>query len=145
MTSRLCRTSLGQLLINSPLIPLQHTKHALEALHPNIKVFRHPDHVPRGNEILSGLLEGFQNLRTADLAKVSGDTLKALYGGSDDMVLFWAHHEKLCLVDGRIAFMGGLDMCKSRDKLYRDVANWLRLWTIRHQQYVPWLIHTSCS
>ncbi|KAK1836948.1 hypothetical protein QBC39DRAFT_337761 [Podospora conica] len=91
-----------------------HTKHALEALHPNIKVFRHPDHVPRGNEILSGLVSGFQNLRTSDLAKVSGDTLKALYGGTDDMVLFWAHHEKLCLIDGRIAFMGGLDMCFGR-------------------------------
>ena len=29
------------------------------------------------------------------------------------MVLFWAHHEKLCVIDERIAFMGGLDMCKS--------------------------------
>jgi phospholipase D1/2 len=110
-------------LTNSSLIPLQHTKHALEALHPNIKVFRHPDHVPRGNEILSGLVEGFQNLRTADLAKVSGDTLKALYGGTDDMVLFWAHHEKLCLIDGRIAFMGGLDMCTSEMSCTADFAN----------------------
>jgi hypothetical protein len=43
---------------------------------------------------------------------LSHDTLKTLYGTSDDVVLFWAHHEKLCLVDGNIAFMGGLDMCK---------------------------------
>lgn len=92
----------------------QHTKHALEALHPNIKVFRHPDHVPRGNEILSDLTAGIRNfsLKTSDLVKVPENTLKALYGGSDDMVLFWAHHEKLCLIDGTVAFMGGLDMCK---------------------------------
>jgi phospholipase D1/2 len=29
-------------------------------------------------------------------------------------VLYWAHHEKLCLVDGQIAFMGGLDLCYGR-------------------------------
>ena len=55
----------------------------------------------------------FQNLSlgTFDLAKFSGDALKTLYGTSDDVVLYWAHHEKLCLIDGKIAFMGGLDMC----------------------------------
>ncbi len=78
-------------------------------------MFRHPDHIPRGNEILSGLQQSFKTLsfKGTDLLKASGDSLKALYGGSDDMVLFWAHHEKLCLVDGKIAFMGGLDMCMS--------------------------------
>jgi phospholipase D1/2 len=84
-------------------------------LHPNIKVFRHPDHTPRGNEILTGLAASFQNLslRSSDILKASKESLQALYGGSDDMVLFWAHHEKLCLIDGKIAFMGGLDMCRS--------------------------------
>jgi phospholipase D1/2 len=33
---------------------------------------------------------------------------------NDDAVLYWAHHEKLCLVDGHIAFMGGLDLCYGR-------------------------------
>lgn len=33
---------------------------------------------------------------------------------TDDVILFWAHHEKLCLIDGQIAFMGGLDMCFGR-------------------------------
>lgn len=93
-----------------------HTKHALEALHPNIKVFRHPDHVPKGKEILSGLASSFKNLTvgSSDILKASKDSLQALYGGSDDLVLFWAHHEKLCLIDGNIAFMGGLDMCFGR-------------------------------
>jgi hypothetical protein len=47
-----------------------------------------------------------------DLSKASGDALKALYGTSDEIVLFWAHHEKLCVIDRKLAFMGGLDMCE---------------------------------
>ncbi|OIW28351.1 phospholipase D/nuclease [Coniochaeta ligniaria NRRL 30616] len=94
----------------------EHTKHALEALHPNIKVFRHPDHHPSGYDVKADLETNFQNLslRTFDLAKFSQDALKTLYGTSDDVVLYWAHHEKLCLIDGKIAFMGGLDMCFGR-------------------------------
>ncbi|KAL7267376.1 hypothetical protein RUND412_010044, partial [Rhizina undulata] len=42
------------------------------------------------------------------------DGLKGLYGMNDGLVLFWAHHEKLCLVDGKLAFMGGLDLCFGR-------------------------------
>jgi phospholipase D1/2 len=76
-------------------------------------VFRHPDHLLSGDDVKSGLETGFENLslRTFDLAKFSKDALTTLYGTSDDVVLYWAHHEKLCLVDGRLAFMGGLDMC----------------------------------
>ncbi|KAK3319292.1 hypothetical protein B0H66DRAFT_265709 [Apodospora peruviana] len=92
-----------------------HTKHALEALHPNIKVFRHPDHHPTGR-VVSSLQQGFQNmtLNTMDIATASKDAVKALYGTYDDAVLFWAHHEKLCLVDNKVAFMGGLDICFGR-------------------------------
>ena len=93
---------------------MQHTKQALEALSPNIQVFRHPDHSPSGNDIAGDLSQGFKNfsLSTFSLSKLSHDALKSLYGTSDDIVLFWAHHEKLLLVDGRVAFMGGLDACK---------------------------------
>ncbi|KAK4142412.1 uncharacterized protein C8A04DRAFT_13240 [Dichotomopilus funicola] len=93
-----------------------HTKHALEALHPNIKVFRYPDHHTSGSDVLSGFqglhtsLQSF-SLKTFDLAKASQDVVKGLYGTADDITLFWSHHEKLCLIDGKIAFMGGLDMC----------------------------------
>ena len=48
-----------------------HTKAALEALHPNIKVQRHPDHLAGG-------------------------------------VLYWAHHEKIVVIDQSTAFIGGL-------------------------------------
>jgi phospholipase D1/2 len=50
----------------------------------------------------------------AKLAQLPLDGLKAVYGAHDGTVLYWAHHEKLCLIDGRIAFMGGLDLCYGR-------------------------------
>ncbi|KAG4442024.1 hypothetical protein IFR05_002492 [Cadophora sp. M221] len=92
-----------------------HTKKALQ-LHPNIAVFRHPDHAPSGPVIQSELLSSIQNfsLKSLQLADVPADAFKALYGVNKDVVLYWAHHEKLCLVDGDIAFMGGLDLCFGR-------------------------------
>ncbi|KAK2734211.1 hypothetical protein FQN55_002878 [Onygenales sp. PD_40] len=93
-----------------------HTKHHLEDLHPNIAVFRHPDHLPDRQTIHSSVMESFKNLTmdAAGVSKLSGDALKGLYGMSGDVVLYWAHHEKLCLVDGKTAFMGGLDLCFGR-------------------------------
>ncbi|KAI0900153.1 phospholipase D/nuclease [Annulohypoxylon nitens] len=95
-----------------------HTKHALEALHPNIKVFRHPDHTPTDRNKLETAFSdlSLDKLRLDDfsLSKFSGDALKQLYGSFGDTVLYWAHHEKLCVIDRRIAFMGGLDMCFGR-------------------------------
>ncbi|EWC46556.1 hypothetical protein DRE_04279 [Drechslerella stenobrocha 248] len=84
-----------------------HTKHFLEDLHPNIAVFRHPDHTPDGKVVLSKLISGRM------LETLSGLT------NTDQLVLYWAHHEKLCLIDGAvpgrgIAFMGGLDLCFGR-------------------------------
>lgn len=69
----------------------KYSKHALEALHPNIKVMRHPDHT---------LLEGMS------------------------ATLFWAHHEKLMLIDRRKAFMGGIDLCFGRwDLNYHPISD----------------------
>ncbi|KNX49943.2 phospholipase D [Cryptococcus deuterogattii R265] len=56
----------------------KHTKHALENLHENISVMRHPDHS----------------------------------GG--ELVYYFSHHEKLCIIDNTIACMGGLDACFGR-------------------------------
>ncbi|RJE18557.1 Phospholipase [Aspergillus sclerotialis] len=93
-----------------------HTKHHLEDLSPNIAVFRHPDHLPDRQELASSIVESLQNLSldASTLVKLPGDTIKGLYGMNDDVILYWAHHEKLCLIDGRVAFMGGLDMCFGR-------------------------------
>lgn len=93
-----------------------HTKHALEDLHPNICVFRHPDHLPDRQTLQSGVLSSFQNLNinAATASKIPGNALQAIYGMNDDVILYWAHHEKLCLVDGTVAFMGGLDLCYGR-------------------------------
>ncbi|KAL7938085.1 putative phospholipase D [Trichoderma chlorosporum] len=91
-----------------------HTKHALEKLHPNISVFRHPDHAPAGYDLASDIGNSFKNLTNFSLATMSKDTLKAIYGAADDVVLYWAHHEKLLVVDHNLVFMGGLDLCFGR-------------------------------
>ena len=92
-----------------------HTKKALE-VHPNIAVFRHPDHMVGGQALESQFLSDIQkfSLKTFDIAKLPEDGVKSLYGLTDDVILYWAHHEKLCLVDGNQAFMGGLDLCFGR-------------------------------
>lgn len=93
-----------------------HTKHALEKLHPNISVFRHPDHLPDAQTLQSSFISSLQNLSLSakTASQLPGDALKAIYGMNDDVILYWAHHEKLCLVDGKTAFMGGLDLCYGR-------------------------------
>ncbi|EEP79989.1 hypothetical protein UREG_04831 [Uncinocarpus reesii 1704] len=98
-----------------------HTKHHLEDLHPNISVFRHPDHLPDRQTLHSGMVASFQNmtLNPAGIAKLSSDALKGIYGMNDNVILYWAHHEKLCLIDSKIAFMGGLDLCFGRWDTYQ--------------------------
>lgn len=101
-----------------------HTKHALEDLHPNIGVFRHPDHLPDKQTLASSFFSSLQgkSLTAAGLSKMPGDALKAVYGMNEDTVLYWAHHEKLMIVDsGKFAFMGGLDLCYGR--WYFNVVN----------------------
>lgn len=93
-----------------------HTKHHLQNLHPNITVLRYPDHLPDRKTIHSGIVSSLQNLtlNPAGIAKLSNDALKGVYGMHEDIILYWAHHEKLCIVDGMTAFMGGLDLCFGR-------------------------------
>ncbi|KAF1849313.1 phospholipase D/nuclease [Cucurbitaria berberidis CBS 394.84] len=104
-------------LIAPPItVSSAHTKHNLEELHPNIGVFRHPDHLPDAAVLQSSFLSSLQNMSftPAKLAQLPGDGLKAIYGAHNGTVMFWAHHEKLCLIDGQTAFMGGLDLCYGR-------------------------------
>ena len=104
-------------LIKPPLtVSSSHTKHALEALHPNIAVYRHPDHLPDAKTFTSSFTSTLENLKlnASTLSQMSGDAVKAIYGLTDDVILYWAHHEKLLLIDGQITFMGGLDLCFGR-------------------------------
>ncbi|KAL9100673.1 MAG: hypothetical protein Q9163_003980 [Psora crenata] len=104
-------------LIAPPLtVSSSHTKHALENLHPNIAVFRHPDHLPDPQTLQSAFFSSLQNisLTAKEAASLPSDALKAIYGMHDEVILYWAHHEKLCLIDGKTAFMGGLDLCYGR-------------------------------
>ncbi|KAF2015063.1 phospholipase D/nuclease [Aaosphaeria arxii CBS 175.79] len=104
-------------LIAPPItVSSSHTKHHLEDLHPNISVFRHPDHLPDAKVLQSSFISSIQNMsfNPAKLAQMPVDSLQAIYGAHDGTVLYWAHHEKLCLIDGQTAFMGGLDLCYGR-------------------------------
>ena len=93
-----------------------HTKHSLEALHDNISCFRHPDHNPSPQVMASKLLSDLHNisLRHKSSADVAQTSSEAPGGINDNMVLYWAHHEKMCMVDGKIVFCGGLDLCFGR-------------------------------
>lgn len=95
-----------------------HTKHWLEDNDKtgNIRVFRHPDHIPDGKSFTSSFMSSIKKggLNASHLAQLPGDALKGVYGMTEDSVLYWAHHEKLCAIDGKIAFMGGLDLCYGR-------------------------------
>jgi phospholipase D1/2 len=104
-------------LIAPPIsVSSAHTKHLLEDLHPNIGVFRHPDHLPDAAVLQSTFFSAMKNMSfsPAKLAQMPLDGLKAVYGAHDGTVMYWAHHEKLCLIDGHTAFMGGLDLCYGR-------------------------------
>nr|POF14250.1 phospholipase d1 [Quercus suber] len=95
-----------------------HTKHWLEDNDPtgNIRVFRHPDHLPDKQTLASSFWSSIKEsgMSAAKLGQLPGDALKGIYGMSEDTILYWAHHEKLCVVDGKTAFMGGLDLCYGR-------------------------------
>ena len=87
-------------------------------------VFRHPDHLPDAQTLQSSFTSSLQNLslNASTASKLGGDALKALYGVKNDIVLYWAHHEKLCIVDSEIVFMGGLDLCYVSSLFYRLLA-----------------------
>src|SRR5262245_36429338 len=78
-------------LIAPPItVSSAHTKHALEALHPNIAVFRHPDHLPDAAVVGSDLIKSLQNMSfsPAKLAQLPGESIKTIYGAHDDTVLY---------------------------------------------------------
>src|ERR1700761_8212545 len=53
-----------QPLMEPPLtVSSSHTKHALEDLHKNICVFRHPDHLPDKQNMAQDFVTGLQNIR----------------------------------------------------------------------------------
>ena len=80
-------------LIEPPLtVSSSHTKHALENLHPNIAVFRHPDHLPDVQTLQSSFISSLQNisLTAKKASSLPTDTLKAIYGMNEDIILYWS-------------------------------------------------------
>lgn len=86
-----------------------HTKHALEDLHENIAVMRHP--------VSRFLTAGGRPCATSPPASPFCSDFRSLalqdhMGG--EVTLFWSHHEKLTIVDSTRATVGGLDLCFGR-------------------------------
>ncbi|KAL4937712.1 hypothetical protein BDV06DRAFT_232383 [Aspergillus oleicola] len=106
----------------------KHTKIALEALHPNIAVFRYPDHVKGPDDIFSAAKSLLDSMSKpggpASAQAVSDETLQILFGALGGATLFWAHHDKLVIVDQTVAFMGGLDLSFGRwDTIQHPIAD----------------------
>ena len=82
----------------------------------HIQVLRHPDHLPDKQTLASSFISSIKQsgMSASKLAQLPGDALKGIYGMNENAILYWAHHEKLCLVDSHVAFMGGLDLCYGR-------------------------------
>ncbi|KAF2152159.1 phospholipase D active site-containing protein [Myriangium duriaei CBS 260.36] len=95
-----------------------HTKSSLGNLHPNISFFRHPDHrlnkKALWSEFWAALKARSIKLITSVLVRLPAAALQALFGKDTQTTLYWAHHEKLCIIDGKLAFMGGMDMAFAR-------------------------------
>ena len=82
-------------LIEPPItVSSHHTKHHLEDMHPNIAVFRHPDHLPDRKNLSSNFIASLQNLSLTakKAAELPGDALMGLYGMNDDVILYWYVH-----------------------------------------------------
>lgn len=42
------------------------------------------------------------------------DNIKVYRHPNDAIPILWSHHEKMCIIDQEIGFMGGLDICYGR-------------------------------
>ena len=114
-------------LLTISAVSSHHTKRTLEALHPNIAVFRYPDHYTGVKGAISStksMLEGVLAGGTASLGKVSDEALQTMIAAAGGPTLLWAHHEKLVIVDRKIVFMGGIDLSYGRwDSIQHPIAD----------------------
>lgn len=104
-----------------------HTKTALEALHPNIAVFRYPDHHTGAKGVISStksMLEGILSGGRAALGNVSDEALQTMFAAAGGPTLLWTHHEKLVVFDRETVFMGGIDLSYGRwDLIQHPIAD----------------------
>ncbi|KAL4809820.1 hypothetical protein BDV18DRAFT_166572 [Aspergillus unguis] len=104
-----------------------HTKRALEALHPNVSVFRYPDHIQQPLDVLSAaksIVEEIAASGKTSLGDVTDEVLQAAFRLVGGPTLLWAHHEKLAIIDQHLAFVGGLDLSYGRwDPVQHPIAD----------------------
>ncbi|PVH82421.1 phospholipase D/nuclease [Cadophora sp. DSE1049] len=105
----------------------KHAKNSLEALHPNISVFRHPDGYQGAQSTLSTgktMLQGLMAAGKSGITKLSDETLQTMIAAAGGPTLLWAHHEKVVIVDREVAFLGGIDLSYGRwDTIQHPIAD----------------------
>ncbi|KAL4812173.1 hypothetical protein BDW67DRAFT_193964 [Aspergillus spinulosporus] len=100
-----------------------YTKRTLEALHPGISVFRYPDHIP-GEGVRPTQIEYYSARWDAGIREIGDEALQGLFDAAGLRSLFWAHHEKLVIVDQQLAFIGGIDLSFGRwDMVQHPIAD----------------------
>ncbi|KAL4733609.1 hypothetical protein BDV11DRAFT_213620 [Aspergillus similis] len=100
-----------------------YTKRTLEALHPGISVFRYPNHIP-GEGIRPSQIEPYSARGDAGIREIGDEALQGLFEAAGLRTLFWAHHEKLVIVDQQLAFIGGIDLSFGRwDMVQHPIAD----------------------
>lgn len=114
-------------LIHLGIVSSHHTKHSLEALHPNISVFRYPDHYSGVKGAISSTKSTLQSVvagGAAGLGKISDETLQSMFAIAGGPTLLWAHHEKVVICDRNLVFIGGIDLSYGRwDTIQHPIAD----------------------
>lgn len=98
-----------------------YTKFTLEALHENIVVVRHSYQMDPVSASLKlehdtrlGNLTDSRVYEPTNLSSPAKKYLPTTKVFTNDPEVDWCNHEKLCVVDRTIAFMGGVDICFGR-------------------------------
>lgn len=100
-----------------------YTKRTLEALHPGISVFRYPNHIP-GEGVRPSQIGSYSARGDAGIQEIGDEALQGLFEAAGLRTLFWAHHEKLVIVDQQLAFIGGIDLSFGRwDLIQHPIAD----------------------
>ncbi|KAL4986500.1 hypothetical protein BDW68DRAFT_178718 [Aspergillus falconensis] len=100
-----------------------YTKRALEALHPGISVFRYPDRIP-GEGVRPSQIGSYSAKGDAGIREIGDEALQGLFEAAGLQTLFWAHHEKMVIVDQQLAFVGGIDLSYGRwDMIQHPIAD----------------------
>ena len=93
---------------------------------PKIKIYIHMYREP--NPLDLGSAHSQEVLESDEILKLNVHILRHPERGIAGAKLLWAHHEKICVIDDKIAYLGGIDLCYGRydtqeHRLFDNVTN----------------------